>query len=176
MEMKTKRELSLRGWIILGIIYLCLLGWFALPVYHATSLLSLLHLIAKGLVLSGITYWQFSLYEKDYSEKQACIIAILTSIISIVAIITFFGCSPEFTTIETLSDCLYLLVMIFQTAAFIAILPFTIIALLMPLCSVYHLLKPLFNKLMQKNFIDKLLFKQPADNNKDKDKDKIKWK
>lgn len=129
-------------------------------------------MIAKGLVLSGITYWQFSLYEKDYSEKQACIIAILTSIISIVAVITFFGCSPEFTTIETLSDCLYLLVMLFQTAAFIAILPFTIIALLMPLCSVYRLIKQFANEIMQKNFIDKLLFKQPKDNNKDK----IKWK
>ena len=172
MEMRAKRELSLRGWLILGVIYLCLLGWFALPVYHATSLLSLLHLIIKGLVLSRITYWQFSLYEKDYSEKQTCIIAILTSIISITAIITFFGYSPEFTTIETLSDCLYLPVILVQTAAFLAVLPFTIIALLMPLCPVYHLFKQLVNKIMQKNFIDKLLFKQPKDDNKDK----IKWK
>lgn len=172
MEMRTKRELSLRGWLILGIIYICLLGWFALPVYHATSLLSLLHLIAKGLVLSGITYWQFNLYDKDYSEKQARIIAILTSIISFTAIITFFGYSPEFTAIETLSDCLYLLVILFQTAAVIAVSPFTIIALFMPLCPVYRLIKQFVNEIMQKNFIDKLLFKQPIDDNKDK----IKWK
>lgn len=172
MEMKTKRELSLRGWTILGIIYLCLLGWFTLPVYHATSLPSLLHLIVKGSVLSGITYWQFSLYTKDYSEKQACIIAILTSIISIVAIITFFGYSPEFTTIETLSDCLYLLVMLFQAAAVIAVSPFTIITLLMPLRPIPRLFKQFVNDIMQKNFIDKMLFKQPKDNNKDK----IKWK
>ena len=165
MEMRTKRELSLRGWLILGIIYICLLGWFALPVYHATSLLSLLHLIAKGLVLSGITYWQFSLYDKDYSEKQARIIAFT-------AIITFFGYSPEFTAIETLSDCLYLLVILFQTAAVIAVSPFTIIALFMPLCPVYRLIKQFANEIMQKNFIDKLLFKQPKDDNKDK----IKWK
>ena len=172
MEIKTKRELSLRGWLILGIIYICLLGWFALPVYHATSLLSLLHLIAKGLVLSGITYWQFSLYAKDYSEKQACIIAILTSIISIVAVITFFGCSPEFTTVNNISDLLYLLVILAQVPTFIVVLPFTINALFMPLRPIPRLVKQLFNKLMQKNFIDKLLFKQPADNNKDK----IKWK
>ncbi len=94
-------------------------------------------MIAKGLVLSGVTYWQFSLYD-----------------------------------IETLSDCLYLLVILFQTAAVIAVSPFTIIALFMPLCPVYRLIKQFVNEIMQKNFIDKLLFKQPKDDNKDK----IKWK